>query len=296
MKNINFIKSIFIILLTSMFILQSCFDKNNILKNETKYEGTEIINGINKIYIKLSEQNKTGSIGIAYIDTQKVNKDKALQMGLADAIVGGLTAAASAGAGPIVAAYAGLWGGFLASATMADLYEKSKKKSIIQPMDSSFLFCEGTLGNAHNDLLEKSIIDSNFKNLVISNNLSNEVYLLFVSNNYFSTNDINFVFNQLQSLLMENYNEFINNVDLDSMSFNYNTLVINNSFISSVEKNIILTIADQIKTLEPDSFTIYLLEVENLINEELTLNASQKSTLMKFISILNSSIKFWLLN
>lgn len=296
MKLTNSIKSIILLVLTSVFLLHSCYDKNNVLKNETKLDKTETINGINEIYMKFYRHNQASNIETAYIDTQKVNKEKAVQMGLADAIVGGLTAAASAVGGPIVAAYASLWGGFLASAAMADLYEKSKKKSIAQPMDSSFLFSEGALGNAHNDLLEKSIIDTNFRNLVISDTLANEVILLFISNNYFNAININLLFNQLKPMLITNYNEFMSNVNLDSMLFNYNNLVINNSSISSIEKSIIITISNHIKMLEPYCYTSYLVEVETLINEDLTLNNSQKSTLFKFIGILNSSIKFWLIN
>jgi hypothetical protein len=296
MKIIKSFQSIIILAITSVILLQSCNNKSNVLNNEQKHDKAEIINGINNIYMKFYRQSQVRNIGIAYIDTQKVNKVKAFQMGLADAIVGGLTAAASAELGPMFAAYAGLWGGFLASAAMADLYDKGKRTSITQPMDSSFIFNEGEIGNAHNDLLEKSIIDTNFKNLVISDTLSKEVILLFVSNNYFNTNNINLLVNQLKPMLISNYNEFISNVDLDSMLFNYNTLVINNSHISSIEKSIIITISNEIQMLEPYSYTSYLKEVENLINNDMNLNNSQKGTLLKFIGILNSSIKFWLIN
>lgn len=218
-------------------------------------------------------------------------------MGLADAIVGGLTAAASSALGPYFAPYAGLWGGFLASSAMADLYDKGhKKNSIVQPRDSSFLFLEGYLGSAHNDLLEKSIIDTNFKNILKGDSLSDEVRSLLISNNYFNTNNIEMVYLQLTPIMIKIYKEFMNCIEPDSLSFRYDLFLNSNTDISDLEKQIILTISQQIFEIETYYYTSYLLDIENLIKNDTSITNLQKSNLMKFISILNSSIKFWMIN
>jgi hypothetical protein len=217
----------------------------------------------------------------------RINWDKAVKMGIADAIGG-----AMAPKQPVVGPYLILWSAFFASVGIGSLLSPVMPTPIIQPKTNSSNFISGYLGDDHNILLFDAY--SNAVSIGTSNGSLNLQTSTFLIAHGFS----NITGQTPASYLPMCTNSMANVYNYTvSVANDPNVLVnlLNYSLYDPTVKPLISVIIDGVTNSvdNPDDCNAYLLSVQAAVQSSSTLSSDQKSELYNFLAIANSSLYFW---